>query len=170
MYQQEVEQMSLIGCFATPHPPIIVPEVGGAELRNVEPTVRVHAGGPRPRPLLLRPDTIVLLSPHAPMTTRKMGVSLASAYEGDLAYFQGARSGGGGRRPTRIWPGRMLESAAESDIPVVATASAGQTVDLDHGSMVPLVYLMGDLEQSVPAGAAVLLAAWTCRSTPASGR
>jgi aromatic ring-opening dioxygenase LigB subunit len=41
----------------------------------------------RAKTAVLRPDTIVLLSPHAPMMTRKMGVSLASSYEGNLAYF-----------------------------------------------------------------------------------
>jgi hypothetical protein len=32
--------MALVGCFVTPHPPIIVPEVGGESLAQVEATVR----------------------------------------------------------------------------------------------------------------------------------
>jgi AmmeMemoRadiSam system protein B len=137
--------MSLIGCFATPHPPIIVPEVGGAELRNVEPTVR-SMQAVRAKTALLHPDTIVLLSPHAHMTTRKMGVSLASAYEGDLGYFNAPDvvvEADGDESLARA----LLERAVEDDVPVIAIASPGQTVDLDHGSVVPLVYLMGDLEQ-----------------------
>jgi AmmeMemoRadiSam system protein B len=136
--------MSLIGCFATPHPPIIIPEVGGAELRNVEPTVR-SMQAVRAKTAVLRPDTIVLLSPHAPMTTRKMGVSLASAYEGDLAYFNAPGvvvEADGDESLART----LLERAAENDLPVMTTASPGQTMDLDHGSMVPLVYLMGGLD------------------------
>ncbi len=136
--------MSLIGCFATPHPPIIVPEVGGVQLRNVEPTVR-SMEAVRAKTALLRPDTIVLLSPHAPMTSRKMGVSLAAAYEGDLAYFSApdvvVEADG-----DEVLARTLLERTAENDMPVMATVSAGQTVDLDHGSMVPLVYLMGGLE------------------------
>lgn len=135
--------MSLIGCFATPHPPIIVPEVGGTELRNVEPTVR-SMQVLRARAAVLRPDTIVLLSPHARMTTRKMGVSLAAAYEGDLADFNASDvviEADADETLAR----EILERAVEAGVAVTAIASPGETVDLDHGSMVPLVYLLGDL-------------------------
>jgi AmmeMemoRadiSam system protein B len=138
--------MSLIGCFATPHPPIIIPEVGGAELRNVHPTVQ-SMQAVRAKTAALNPDTIVLLSPHAAMTSRKMGVSLASAYEGSLARFNA--------------PGvvveidadetlarELLERAIEADVPVTVTSPPGGTVDLDHGAMVPLVYLLGDMEHT----------------------
>ncbi len=30
--------MTLVGCFVTPHPPIIVPEVGGAQVREAQST------------------------------------------------------------------------------------------------------------------------------------
>jgi MEMO1 family protein len=135
--------MSLIGCFATPHPPIVVPEVGGAELRNVEPTV-LSMEAVRAKTALLRPDTIVLLSPHAPMTATKMGVSLASAYEGDLGHFRAPEVVVEAEADEQL-ARALLERAGEAEVPVMATASAGQTVDLDHGTVVPLVYLLGDL-------------------------
>jgi aromatic ring-opening dioxygenase LigB subunit len=119
--------------------------VGGAEVRKVEATARALQTA-RSRAAALHPDTFVLLSPHAPMMTRKMGVSLASGYEGDLARFD-ARDvvvkADGDERLARA----ILERATQSDIPVGAIASPGETVDLDHGSMVPLVYLMADTKR-----------------------
>jgi AmmeMemoRadiSam system protein B len=135
--------MSLIGCFATPHPPIIIPEVGGAELRNVEATVQ-SMQALRAKTAALKPDTIVLLSPHAAMTTRKMGVSLASAYEGNLARFNAPGVVVKVDADETLARG-LLERAIEAEVPVTVTTPSGGTVDLDHGSMVPLVYLLGDL-------------------------
>jgi AmmeMemoRadiSam system protein B len=121
----------------------MVPEVGGAELSNVESTVQ-SMRAVRAKTAAFAPDTIVLLSPHAPMSSRKMGVSLASAYEGDLARF-GAPESVIGVDADEALARRLLERAGESDVPVVATALPGETVDLDHGSVVPLLYLLGDL-------------------------
>ncbi len=124
----------------------MVPEVGGAELSNAEPTVR-SMQAVRTKAAALRPDTIVLLSPHAPMMSRKMGVSLASAYEGDLSYFSApevvveAEADEGLAR-------HILESVTESDVPVAVTGSPGETVELDHGSVVPLVYMLGDMQHA----------------------
>ena len=124
----------------------MVPEVGGAELKKVEPTVR-SLQAVRAKTAALRPDTIVLLSPHAHMTTRKMGVSLASAYEGNLALF-GAPGVAVKADADEALARGLLERAMESDVPVAATASPGETVDLDHGSVVPLVYALGGLEHA----------------------
>ena len=79
--------MGLVGCFVTPHPPIIIPEVGGPSLAEAEPTVRAMTAV-RERAAQLAPDTIVLLSPHSPLARSQMGVSLAASYKGSLAYFR----------------------------------------------------------------------------------
>jgi AmmeMemoRadiSam system protein B len=137
--------MSLVGCFATPHPPIIIPEVGGASLAEAEPTVRAMTAV-RERAAQLAPDTIVLLSPHSPLARSQMGVSLASSYKGSLAYFRAPQ--------VRVEaPGdeglakAIMERAAGHGIPVIQTAASGEVIDLDHGAMVPLVYITGALTQ-----------------------
>jgi aromatic ring-opening dioxygenase LigB subunit len=137
--------MTLIGCFVTPHPPIVVPEVGGAQLAEAQATVDAMRLV-RDRAAALDPDTIVLLSPHAPMAARYMGVSLASSYEGSLAYFRApgvvVRAAGDEALAEAI-----MGSAKKHGLPVAATASPDEMVDLDHGSMVPLVYLLGGLRR-----------------------
>jgi MEMO1 family protein len=139
--------MSLVGCFVTPHPPLIIPEVGGAELARVDATVKamLAVGEEAKR---LDPDTIVLLSPHSPLARSQMGVSLASSYHGSMSFFRAphvtleAESDQGLAKS-------ISDEAAMHGIPVTATASPGEVVDLDHGAFVPLHYLMGALTRPV---------------------
>jgi AmmeMemoRadiSam system protein B len=123
----------------------MVPDVGGAELTKVDSTVRAMREVRR-KAAALHPDTVVLLSPHAPLLAHWMGVSMASSYEGTLAYF-GAPNVIVEADADEALAWRILERAAESEVPASSTSSAGDTLDLDHGSMVPLVYLFGDMEK-----------------------
>ena len=111
----------------------------------MEATVRSMQAA-RSKAAALHPDTFVLLSPHAPLMTRKMGVSMASGYEGDLGPFNASDvvvKVDGDERLAR----EILERAQESEVPVATVATPGETLDLDHGSMVPLVYLMGETKR-----------------------
>lgn len=135
--------MTLIGCFVTPHPAIIVPEVGGAQIREAQSTVDAmrEAGG---RAAELAPDTIVLLSPHAPIARHQMGVSLACSYKGSLAYFRApdVRIECAG---DQVLAEAILERAEGHGIPSTSIASRAEVLELDWGALVPLVYLMGGL-------------------------
>jgi AmmeMemoRadiSam system protein B len=135
--------MTLVGCFAVPHPPIIIPEVGGASVDEAEATVRGMTEV-REKAAALAPDTIVLLSPHSPLARSQMGVSLAARYKGSLAYFRApqVRVDAEGDVPLAE---AIMQRAAEHGIPAIATAGRGEVFDLDHGAMVPLVYLTGGL-------------------------
>jgi MEMO1 family protein len=144
--------MGLVGCFATPHPPIIIPEVGGSSLADAEATVR-SMSEVRRRAAHLDPDTIVLMSPHSPLARSQMGVSLASAYRGSLAYF-GAPQARVEMRSDEGLATALMEAARAHGVPVVATASPGEVFELDHGAMVPLLYLTGELTR--PARLVVL--------------
>ncbi len=137
--------MTLIGCFVTPHPPIIVPEVGGSELGQVDTTVQAMRALQH-KTVALDPETIVLLSPHAPLAVHQMGVSLASSYRGSLAYFRAPRVTLKASGDSDVAEA-VMERATARNVPVTITASHGESVELDHGSMVPLVYIMGGLAQ-----------------------
>ena len=137
--------MALVGCFVTPHPPIVIPEIGGERIREAEPTLRAMQAV-RQRTAVLEPDTIVLLSPHAALASYQMGVSPASSYHGSFAAFQApkVRLDVEGDRETAH---ALLEAAAGHGMPATATSLDGDIVDLDHGAMVPLVFLLGSLEK-----------------------
>jgi MEMO1 family protein len=136
--------MGLVGCFATPHPPIVVPEVGGSDLAEAEATVRAMTAV-RDKTAALAPDTIVLLSPHSPLARSQMGVSLAGAYKGSLAYFRAPQVRVDLDGDVELAEA-IMERAASHGIPVIRTAGPGEIFDLDHGAMVPLVYLTGALK------------------------
>jgi aromatic ring-opening dioxygenase LigB subunit len=139
--------MPLVGCFVTPHPPIIVPEVGGAELIHVDATVKamLALGEEAKR---LDPDTIVLLSPHSPLARSQMGVSLSSSYRGSLTLFRAPHVSLEAASNQEL-AGAIMDEASAHGVPMVITASHGEVVDLDHGAMVPLYYLMGGLGRPV---------------------
>jgi AmmeMemoRadiSam system protein B len=135
--------MGLVGCFATPHPPIVVPEVGGSNLAEAEATVRAMTAV-REKTAALAPDTIVLLSPHSPLARSQMGVSLAGGYKGSLAYFRAPQVRVDVDGDVELAEA-IMQQAAGHGIPVIQTAGEGEIFDLDHGAMVPLVYLTGAL-------------------------
>jgi MEMO1 family protein len=137
--------MGLVGCFVTPHPPIIIPEVGGSSLAEAEPTVRAM-DLVRERVASLAPDTIVLLSPHSPLARSQMGVSLASSYKGSLAYFRAPQVRIEAPADEELAEA-IVQRVAGHGIPVIPTAAQGEVFDLDHGAMVPLVYVTGALGQ-----------------------
>lgn len=135
--------MALVGCFVTPHPPIAVPAVAKEQLAEVITTVR-SLEVLKEKAALLEPETIVLLSPHAPIAYRHMGVSQASSYYGSLAFF-GAPQVAVSAEGDLDLADRIFETAIEADIAVAPMASREERFKLDHGAVVPLVYIMGGL-------------------------
>jgi MEMO1 family protein len=137
--------MTLIGCFVTPHPPIIVPEVGGDQLAQANATVQAMRAVQK-KAAALDLDTIVLLSPHASIAVRQMGISMASSYRGSLAFFR-APNVTVTAEGDQALAGAIMQNTAELGVPSTITASHGDVVELDHGAMVPLVYIVGGLKK-----------------------
>ena len=134
--------MTLIACFAAPHPPVMVPEVGRERAAEVSGTVEAMHQLAREAESLA-PDVIVLMSPHAPLDMNMMGVSAASWYEGSFSMF--------GAPEVRVRmdgaPDLARAIASESSNRGVPThvLHAGRGAELDHGSMTPLVMLVENL-------------------------
>lgn len=121
-------------CF-TPHPPVIIPEVGkGRELeasRTIE-GMNILSSLASTNP----PDTILLLSPHAPFSGG-LTISLAEQYSGDFARFAAPRTGLSLRGAAA--EGERLARILEETFPVITTYR--KESPLDHGSLVPLFFL-----------------------------
>ena len=135
--------MALVGCFVTPHPPIILPEVGGSEVERAQPTV-LGMTAVRDRAAVLQPDTVVLLSPHAPTAYQHMTVSLAPSYHGTFANFRAPRlrvDAEGDLETARA----ILERAVEAGVPMASVDAGLPVEDLDWGATVPLRFLMAGL-------------------------
>jgi len=81
--------MSIVGAFAVPHPPLIIPEVSPGEERGIQPTVDAYDEVGR-RIAGLAPDTIVISSPHSTQYYDYLHISPGAHASGSFARF-GAR-------------------------------------------------------------------------------
>lgn len=118
-----------------PHPPIMVPEVGGAASGEVRGSINAMAELTR-RIIESGAETMVLISPHAPLDASAFVAYHSSKLSGDFANFRAPN--------TRVeFPSddAMLEAiagiAAAEDYEVMNL----EGYPLDHGSAVPLYFL-----------------------------
>jgi aromatic ring-opening dioxygenase LigB subunit len=145
-----------------PHPPIIVPEVGGKELAKVERTCR-SMRELASRVVMAAPETLVLITPHGPHAHRARAAVLTGRLGGDLSEFGGiaVEIGFDGDDELGGW---LVRAAADSGLALQECQVPG----LDHGALVPLYYLRR-------AGATMKLVvlaapAWPGRESFALGR
>ena len=128
----------------TPHPPIIIPEVGGERAQEAGATIRGMQSLAREL-MLTSPDTIVFLTPHGNVFADCITYLNEPQLEGNLANF--------GRPDVRTSHSNDLELVNE-----LSELAAAQGIsmlginreiggrhdlnpDIDHGIMVPLYYL-----------------------------
>ena len=69
-----------------PHPPLIVPEVGRGEEKKIQPTIDAYTYIAR-RIAEIKPDTVVLCTPHSVMYADYIHISPGKHAEGDLRRF-----------------------------------------------------------------------------------
>lgn len=129
----------------TPHPPIIIPDVG----RGREAEASATIGGMRSLSRLTainRADTILILSPHAPFFGG-LSMSLARDYYGDFGMF--GAPGASLSMPGALQAGEALASHLEKKFYVVKRRH--EKCPLDHGSLIPLSFIAGGGSSHVPS-------------------
>ncbi len=129
--------MSVIAGFVVPHPPMIVPAVGRGSEKQVEETTRAYmevAG----QIAELKPDTIVISSPHATMYTDYFCISSGSGATGDFGRF-GAGDVSFDEKYDEEFVKKLEELIYEKDFP--AGTMGDREKKLDHGVMVPLYFI-----------------------------
>ncbi|HEY2974120.1 MAG TPA: AmmeMemoRadiSam system protein A [Pyrinomonadaceae bacterium] len=118
-----------------PHPPIMVPEVGGQSSAEVRRSIAAMAELTR-RIIRSGAETVVLISPHAPLDTRAFVAYHTPKLYGDFANFRA--------------PNARIEFPLDEDLLKAITRTAAaydyevMNLDdymLDHGTAVPLYFL-----------------------------
>jgi len=134
----------IVGCALVPHPPILIPEIGRNNLREVEKT-RQGMEKISDQVKLWNPDTLVLITPHGPVFRDAISIAAITSLQGNFAKF--------GMTDIRIsaeTDTEMVEVitryAGHSGIPVLqitedSAQRYGLSIVLDHGALVPLYYL-----------------------------
>lgn len=129
--------MSILGAFAVPHPPIILPEVGRDEEKKIRATIDAYKEAMR-RAAALKPETLVITSPHSVMYADYFHVSPGESASGNFGNFRAPQLEIEVTYDTDFV--RALESECrEQKIP--AGTLGERDASLDHGTLIPLRFI-----------------------------
>ena len=78
---------AIIAGFAVPHPPMIIPEIGGDGRAQIEKTIKAYETVAA-KAAVYKPDTIVITSPHATMYSDYFHLSPGKSAYGDFSSFR----------------------------------------------------------------------------------
>lgn len=129
--------MGTISAYMVPHPPLIVPEIGRGEEKKIRNTIDAYdevAG----RIGRLKPDTIVLISPHQTMYVDYFHISPGAGAAGDFGPF-----GAGQVRLEAAYDTEFVSLLCQYAFGEKLSAGTAGEKDrrLDHGTMVPLYFV-----------------------------
>ena len=129
--------MSIIAAFMVPHPPMIVPAVGRGSEAQVSETISSYEQVAS-EIAELRPETIVITSPHSIMYADYFHISPGSSASGSFMRF-GAP---GVRFKEDYDTGMVKEICRLADEQGLSAGTLGERdKSLDHGTMVPLWFI-----------------------------
>ena len=129
--------MSVVGAIAVPHPPIILPEVGRGEEKKISAT---DAAFRKAAAFVaeLKPETIVLISPHSVMYADYFHISPGRSATGDMRQFRAPQVKIRADYDS-VFAETLAEAAAAEDFP--AGTMGERNPELDHGTLIPLYYI-----------------------------
>lgn len=138
--------MAILGAIAVPHPPLIVPAVGRGDQRKIQSTIDAYERAVGEL-LDLRPDCIVVTSPHAPLFRNAFHVTTDIQLEGDMSRFRA--------------PNERIVAACDSafarevvrranEAGISAVGSEGYRDEMDHGTYVPLHFVREEYHKISP--------------------
>lgn len=138
--------MKLIAGALLPHPPIVIPEIGGSEAKRAQKTYEAMEAVAR-RIGEARPDTIIIISPHGNLFRDAICILDSDRLVGDLGEFGAEKLSFDYDLDRELLELIRVETR---DFPVLfldkeASRSLG-SLSLDHGAMVPLYFLEKHLE------------------------
>lgn len=129
--------MPILGVFLVPHPPIILPEVGRGEEQKIQKTVDAYREVAR-RIEALKPDTVIVTSPHATMYADYFHISPGESAKGDLSRF-GVSGVSAEVKYDSEFVQVLSDAAGEMQLP--AGTFGERDKSLDHGILIPLRFL-----------------------------
>lgn len=129
--------MSVLAAFMVPHPPMIVPEIGQGSEKQITETILAYeqAAG---EIAALKPETIVITSPHSVMYGDYFHISPGKDAKGSFAQF-----GAGSVKFSVEYDTELVHEicrlADGQEFPAGTLGERDKT--LDHGTMVPLWFI-----------------------------
>lgn len=129
--------MPIAAAYMVPHPPMIVPEVGRGSEKQIEKTIAAYRAVAA-EIAEIRPETIIVTSPHAVMYADYFHVSPGEHASGDFGSFRAP-----GVKFRKEYDTELVSAvcalAKEKDFPAGTLGERDRR--LDHGTMVPLYFV-----------------------------
>lgn len=125
---------ALVFAGIAPHPPIMVPEIGGDAIADVRRSIDamrelterlIHSGA----------ETVIIISPHAPLEPGAFVAYEGPQLSADFANFRAPAAGAQAELDSDLLS-EIAGAAAEEDLATIKIKG-----DLDHGTAVPLYFL-----------------------------
>ena len=129
--------MGISVAIMVPHPPLIVPEIGGGEEKKIQNTIDAYTEAAR-QIGEYKPETIVVLSPHQIMYADYFHISPGRGAKGDFRNFR-ARDVAFEVSYDMEFTEELCLLAKERSLP--AGTMGERDKKLDHGTMVPLYFI-----------------------------
>lgn len=129
--------MSIISAFIVPHPPLIVPQIGQGQEKAVGETIEAYHQIAS-RIAVLKPDTIVVTTPHSVLYSDYLHISPGLEAKGDFGRF-----GAGEVQFSVNYDAEYRESLLDlvNKNGIDAGTLGEKSSALDHGTMVPLYFI-----------------------------
>ncbi len=130
-------KMSIISTYVVPHPPLIIPKIGRGQEIKIEKTIKAYNEIAK-KIAEIKPDTIVITTPHSIMYSDYIHISPGKSTKGDFKDFGEPDVKFEVNYDTEFI--EVLSSLAEEkDIPAGVLGEKKKT--LDHGTMIPLYFI-----------------------------
>lgn len=129
--------MNIIGAFAAPHPPLIIPEVGKGQEQNILATADSYEAVGR-QIAREKPDVLAVITPHSVMYADYLHISPGTQAQGDFGDF-GASQVFMQTPYDQDFANQLCAHAEYQGIP--AGFLGEKDPRLDHGTMIPLYFI-----------------------------
>ena len=129
--------MAVMAAFMVPHPPIIVPDIGRGEEKKIQKTIDAYQTIAR-RIGNLKPETIILMSPHQVLYADYFHISPGKSASGNFAQFRAPQVQMEVQYDTEFVE-QLCKLADAADFPAGTKGERDRL--LDHGTMVPLYFV-----------------------------
>lgn len=129
--------MAIKASFIVPHPPLIVPQIGRGGEKKVSATIKAYEQAAR-EIAALKPDTIIITSPHSVMYADYFHISPSEQASGSFADFGAPDVRFNERYDTKLVDA-ICTLADEKALPAGTLGEKDKR--LDHGTMVPLYFI-----------------------------
>ena len=129
--------MPIVAAYMVPHPPMIVPQVGRGSEKQITKTIRAYeavAAGIAG----IRPETIIVTSPHAVLYADYFHISPGEDATGDFGSFRAPEVRFAEKYDTELVKA-ICALAKGKDFPAGTLGERDRR--LDHGTMVPLYFI-----------------------------